>query len=585
MRSLLRVTACLGLGLVWPAIVLAQSGTVYQAPWNQIGATVTLSASSSSSRAQLGWVAVGASPPPSSVWVHNSSTTVDAYVKLGDSTIVATTSDVLVAAGGDVLLQIPNASATNIAGITASSTASLSIATGVGSPLAKGGGSGGGVASVTGAGTVICSPTTGAVTCTGGASASSMLTTGTNSTSAAAQNIFTNAGAAALTYGGAVSAPSLALTDNTGSGFVDLIEQTSAVANPPADTLRIFSTNGTESVAIKTSAGNVAFLGVNLLSSGRIFTFPDVSGTLVTTGDIGTVTNAMLANPATTVNGQTCTLGSTCTVTAAATSVTAGTTTIGSGTDKGLLYDNAGVLGNLATGNNGVLVTGGTGIPSISSTLPSGMAATSMLLTTPALGVATATSINKVALTAPASSATLTIADGKTLTDTSGLGAVALKGATGGGFAQAACADLSNGATGCSTATGTSGATLPLLNGTNTWSGVQTFGSVVGTATTQSGTGSSAYTFAATDCGTLVLATGASPATYTVPNNLPAVCNIAVSQETSGGQVTIAAGAGVTFNANPHGFTKTFGQYAIIGVTVKSNAGSAAVITVLGDGA
>lgn len=38
-----------------------------------------------------------------------------------------------------------------------------------------------------------------------------------------------------------------------------------------------------------------------------------------------------------------------------------------------------------------------------------------------------------------------------------------------------ACAGLSNGATGCSTATGTSGATIPLLNGTNTWSAVQTY--------------------------------------------------------------------------------------------------------------
>lgn len=37
------------------------------------------------------------------------------------------------------------------------------------------------------------------------------------------------------------------------------------------------------------------------------------------------------------------------------------------------------------------------------------------------------------------------------------------------------CADLSNAGTGCSTATGTSGATIPLLNGTNTWSGVQSF--------------------------------------------------------------------------------------------------------------
>lgn len=41
---------------------------------------------------------------------------------------------------------------------------------------------------------------------------------------------------------------------------------------------------------------------------------------------------------------------------------------------------------------------------------------TSPTLTTPTLGVATATSINKVAITAPSSSATLTIANGKTLT-------------------------------------------------------------------------------------------------------------------------------------------------------------------------
>lgn len=42
--------------------------------------------------------------------------------------------------------------------------------------------------------------------------------------------------------------------------------------------------------------------------------------------------------------------------------------------------------------------------------------ATSPTLVTPTIGVATATSVNKVAITAPASSATLTIADGQTLT-------------------------------------------------------------------------------------------------------------------------------------------------------------------------
>lgn len=58
-----------------------------------------------------------------------------------------------------------------------------------------------------------------------------------------------------------------------------------------------------------------------------------------------------------------------------------------------------------------------------------------------------------------------------------GAGAVtgALKGNGAGLVTQAACADLSNGATGCSTATGTSGAAIPLLNGANTWSGVQSF--------------------------------------------------------------------------------------------------------------
>lgn len=57
----------------------------------------------------------------------------------------------------------------------------------------------------------------------------------------------------------------------------------------------------------------------------------------------------------------------------------------------------------------------------------------------------------------------------------------ALKGSGAGVVTQAACADLSNGATGCSTTvgtsatvnTGTSGATIPLLNGANVWSAQQ----------------------------------------------------------------------------------------------------------------
>ena len=84
-----------------------------------------------------------------------------------------------------------------------------------------------------------------------------------------------------------------------------------------------------------------------------------------------------------------------------------------------LLYTSAtNAVAGLATANNAVLVTSGTGVPSPYTTLPSGIAATNMNLTTPTLGVASATSINKVAITAPATSATLTIANGVTLSAT-----------------------------------------------------------------------------------------------------------------------------------------------------------------------
>lgn len=51
-----------------------------------------------------------------------------------------------------------------------------------------------------------------------------------------------------------------------------------------------------------------------------------------------------------------------------------------------------------------------------------------------------------------------------------------------GGSQAIACGDLSNGATGCSTATGTSGAAVPLLNGTNMFSGTTTFSNTTSAA-------------------------------------------------------------------------------------------------------
>jgi hypothetical protein len=86
-----------------------------------------------------------------------------------------------------------------------------------------------------------------------------------------------------------------------------------------------------------------------------------------------------------------------------ATAITVGTTTVGSGTPNGLLYDAAGVLGNLATANSGVLVTSSGGAPSIATTLPSGLSIPSPTVT----GAFTATGL--VTLADLATQATNTI--------------------------------------------------------------------------------------------------------------------------------------------------------------------------------
>ena len=106
-------------------------------------------------------------------------------------------------------------------------------------------------------------------------------------------------------------------------------------------------------------------------------------------------------------------------------------------------------------------------------------------LTTPTLGVATATSINKVAFTAPATAATLTLANNKTLTVNNTLTFAGTDGSTltigaGGTLGSAAYQN-----------TGTSGANVPLCSTANTWSGNQTIGAGSGVANVFANGGSS----------------------------------------------------------------------------------------------
>lgn len=92
----------------------------------------------------------------------------------------------------------------------------------------------------------------------------------------------------------------------------------------------------------------------------------------------------------------------------ASSGVTIGSTTVTSGTDGRILYDNAGILGEKTLTGSGAVVL-----------------ATSPTLVTPVLGAATATSLNNVAITTPATPATLTLAASSTLA-TSGANAATL---------------------------------------------------------------------------------------------------------------------------------------------------------------
>jgi hypothetical protein len=112
---------------------------------------------------------------------------------------------------------------------------------------------------------------------------------------------------------------------------------------------------------------------------------------------------------------------------------------------------------------------------------------TSPTMTTPTLGVASATSINKVAVTAPATSATLTIADGKTLTASDD---ATVSGTNTGDQTITLTGDVTGTGTGSFVTTiGATKVKSSMLNSdvfstAHSWSGVQTFTNpVVGTQT------------------------------------------------------------------------------------------------------
>lgn len=162
----------------------------------------------------------------------------------------------------------------------------------------------------------------------------------------------------------------------------------------------------------------------------------------------------------------------------------------------------------------------GTEFDAIQTAINSKADTASPTLVTPVLGVATATSINKVTITAPATSATLTIADGKTATINNTLT-----------FAGTDSTTMTFPST---------SATIARTDAANTFTGTQTIGALV--ATTING-----HTFTA---GSSVF-TGTAGQTYTFPSTTGTLAKAGANSDITSllgitGTMGYATGAGGT---------------------------------------
>lgn len=253
------------------------------------------------------------------------------------------------------------------------------------------------------------------------------------------------------------------------------------------------STTGTGygSLTYNSSTGNYDFAvvtnanirGAISVAAGSGLTYNSTSGEINTSA----IPNSQLANSSITVGTTAIALGSSSTTLGGLTSVTStGITTNDSGfrirntadTTKQIAFSAASIA-NATTRTltvqdaDGTIALNANKLSFFASTTSSELAgvisdetgsgslvfATSPSLTTPSLGAATATSINKVAITAPATGSTLTIADGKTLTVSNTL--------------------TFSGTDGSSIAFGTGG-TIAYLGANNAFTGANTFTNATG---------------------------------------------------------------------------------------------------------
>lgn len=235
--------------------------------------------------------------------------------------------------------------------------------------------------------------------------------------------------------------PALTVTGTASISGSNTGDQTSVTGNAgtatalqTARTINGVSFDGTANITVTAAAGTLTGTtlasGVTASSLTSFGTSPSFVTPNIGVATATTVNKVTLTAPAT---------GSTLTIADGQTLTVNGSATITNGTHSGTnTGDQTSVSGNAGTATalqtartiNGVSFDGTANITVTAAagtltgaTLASGVTTSSLTsfgssptLVTPNIGAATATSVNKVAFTAPTTSATLTIADGKTLT-------------------------------------------------------------------------------------------------------------------------------------------------------------------------
>ena len=217
-------------------------------------------------------------------------------------------------------------------------------------------------------------------------------------------------------YGGTLGAANSIYLDGTASA---LIFQGSVAS---ANTTKIVVTNPTaaRTVTLQDASGTAA-LSTNNLSFFSATTSSQLAGVIsdeTGSGSLVFASSPSLVTPTIGGAGANFSGATSGTTTILASATASGSLTLPAATDTLIGKATTDTLTNktldtAATGN--VLKVNGTSLTAVTGT-GAVVLATSPTLVTPILGVASATSINKVAITAPATGSTLTIADGKTLT-------------------------------------------------------------------------------------------------------------------------------------------------------------------------